>query len=126
MMPPTDLQRIQHILDAIETIEDRVAGLDASAFIANDVVHDSVLYQLAVLGEAANRLSEAVRERHPEIPWPQIVGFRNRIMHEYHSVSLRIVWQTIEQELPALKSAMEQDPALSRRRSQDPDRGRTS
>jgi uncharacterized protein with HEPN domain len=108
-MPPTDAQRVRHILDAIGKVEARVAGLDEPAFVANEVVHDSVLYQLAVLGAAANRLSEAVRERHPEIPWPQIVAFRNRVMHEYHSVSLRIVWQTIEQNLPVLQSAMEQE-----------------
>lgn len=113
MMPPTDSQRAQHILDAIQKVEGRVAGLDESAFASSDLLHDSVLYQLAVLGEAANRLSEAARERHPEIPWPQIVAFRNRIMHEYHSLSLRLVWRTIEQDLPALKTAMEQELALS-------------
>jgi uncharacterized protein with HEPN domain len=80
LIPPTDLQRIQRVLDAIRKVEDRVAGFDEPAFTANELVHDSVLYQLAVLGEAANMLSGAVRERHPEIPWPQIVAFRNRIM----------------------------------------------
>lgn len=112
-MAPTDAQRIEHILEAIETIEDRVADLDESAFVADDVVHDAVLYQLALLGEAANSLNSEVHERHPGIPWPQIVAFRNRIMHEYHSVNLRIVWQTIQQDLPELKSAMEHDPSLS-------------
>jgi uncharacterized protein with HEPN domain len=55
-MSPTDLQRVQHILDAIKKVEERVATLDESALIANDVVRDSILYQLAVIGEAANRL----------------------------------------------------------------------
>jgi uncharacterized protein with HEPN domain len=117
-MGPTDAQRIEHILEAIETIEARVADLDESGFVADEVVHDSVLYQLALLGEAANSVSAAVKERHPGIPWPQIAAFRNRIMHEYHSVDLQIVWQTIQQDLPELKSAMERDPIRSRGQSQ--------
>lgn len=123
-MPPTDAQSLKHILDAIETIENSVADLDESAFALNDVVRDAVLYQLAVLGEAAKRLSGAARKRHPGIPWRQIVGFGTRIMHAYDGLSPRIIWQTIKQELPALKSAIEKDPALSRGRSQSPRRGR--
>ena len=119
-MAPTDAQRIRHILEAIETIEGRVADLDEPAFVADDVVHDAVLYQLALLGEAASSLSPEVHERHPGIPWPQIVAFRNRIMHEYHSVDLRIVWQTIQRDLPELRSAIEDDPALSQGPSQSP------
>lgn len=118
-MPPSAAQRVQHILDAIEKVERRVVGLDESTFAASDLVHDSVLYQLAILGEAANVLSEDVRERHPQIPWPQIVAFRNRIMHEYHSLSLRLVWQTIQQDLPALKLAMEQELAALQEQSGD-------
>lgn len=94
-MAPTDAQRIEHILEAIETIEERVADLDESAFVADDVVHDAVLYQLALLGEAPNS-----------------------------SVNLRIVWQTIQKDLPELKSAMENDPSLSRGRSQSRGQGR--
>lgn len=123
-MGPTDAQRIEHILEAIETIEERVADLNASAFVSDDLVHDAVLYQLALLGEAANSLSSEVRERHPGIPWAQIVAFRNRIMHEYHSVDLRVVWQTIQQDLPELKSAMERDPTVSPDQSQGRGRGR--
>lgn len=77
-MPPKNAERIAHILDAIAKIEGRVAGVDEATFAADDQLHDSVLYQLARLGEAANHIDEATRARHPTIPWHQIRGLRNR------------------------------------------------
>jgi uncharacterized protein with HEPN domain len=108
-MPPTPRERVAHILDAITTIEERVHGVDLQAFADDDQLHDSVLYQIARIGEAVANLDEATVARHPTIPWQQIRGMRNRVMHEYHSVSLRIVWNTIKVDLPVLRSAIEQE-----------------
>lgn len=108
-MSPTEADRVAHILDAIRTVEHRVAGLDEEGFSADEVVRDSVLYQLAIIGEAANGLTDEMQAKHGEIPWGQIVGFRNRLMHEYHSVNLAIVWRTIQKDLPELKTAMERE-----------------
>lgn len=110
-MPPAEAERIAHILEAIEKIQTRVGHLDERGLAADDVLLDSVLYQLAVIGEAANRLSAELRARNPAIPWAQIVAFRNRLVHEYHSVSARIVWQTIQRNLPELRAAMDKELA---------------
>ena len=73
----------------------------------NDLVEDRVR-QLAlrklveVVGEAANRVSEETQQRHQEIPWPQIIGLRNRLVHGYDDINLDILWQIIQNDLPPL------------------------
>ena len=62
---------------------------------------------LEITGEAASRVPEDVRERHPEIPWPQIVGLRNRLIHGYDSVDLNILWQIVTSDLPPLIVSLE-------------------
>jgi uncharacterized protein with HEPN domain len=62
---------------------------------------------LEIVGEAASRVSEEDSARYPEIPWPQIVGLRNRLIHGYDAVDLDILWQIIEHDLPPLITALE-------------------
>jgi uncharacterized protein with HEPN domain len=62
---------------------------------------------LEIVGEAASRVSDEDCERHPEIPWPQIVSLRNRLIHGYDAVDLDILWQIVEQDLPPLITALE-------------------
>lgn len=77
-----------------------------------DLDHDRVLSLalvrlLEIIGEAANRIPEADRQRHPEIPWPEIIGLRNRLIHGYSSTDLDIVWQIVTTDLPPLIAALE-------------------
>ena len=73
----------------------------------NDLIEDRVM-QLAlrklveIVGEAANRVSEETQQRHQEIPWPQIIGLRNRLVHGYDDVNLDIPWKIIQADLPPL------------------------
>ena len=73
----------------------------------NDLIEDRVM-QLAlqklveIVGEAANRVSEETQQRHQEIPWPQIIGLRNRLVHGYYDINLDILWQIIQNDLPPL------------------------
>ena len=73
----------------------------------NDLIEDRVM-QLAlqklveIVGEAANRVSEETQQRHQEIPWPQIIGLRNRLVHGYDDVNLDILWKIIQNDLPPL------------------------
>jgi uncharacterized protein with HEPN domain len=62
---------------------------------------------LEIVGEAASRVPDEDRTRHPEIPWPQIVGLRNRLIHGYDAVDMDILWQIIEYDLPPLIAALE-------------------
>ena len=84
-----------------------VHDLDEKAFLASKLHQDAVVRELEVLGEAAARVSDDVRAEHPDIPWPQIVGLRNRLIHEYFRVQLDVVWSVVANELPSLIEQME-------------------
>lgn len=94
---------IQHVRDAIKRIEEYTAGLDEAKFTENLVVRDAVLRQLEIIGEAARTLSEDGKKKYPSVNWYQIVGMRNRLIHEYFDVSWKVVWQTVANDLPKLK-----------------------
>ena len=80
--------------------------------LANDLETDEVL-QLALvrliemIGEAASRVTKATCSAHPEIPWPQIVGMRNRLVHGYYKINLDLLWQTLQQDLNPLIEQLE-------------------
>jgi uncharacterized protein with HEPN domain len=97
---------IEDIWEAIEKIQRYVAGLDHDTFIKDDKTIDSVVRNLEIIGEAANRLTDDFRVQHPEIEWRKIIGLRNRIVHDYFSIDVEIVWEIIQKDLPNLKSKL--------------------
>jgi len=99
---PVDLL-IADIIESIEKIERYIAGLDQAAFLRDEKTVDSVVRNLEIIGEAANRIPESFTARHPEIEWRRIVGLRNRIVHDYFGLDLELVWEILQHELPALK-----------------------
>ena len=83
----------------------RSTTLPASAAMnlsARSSVYDAVLWNGAVLGEAASKIPRAVHEAHSEIPWPDITGTRNRIVHGYGSIREQIVWEIVSSDIPQL------------------------
>lgn len=94
------------ILDAVEAIERFTAGMDEARFVADELVQSAVLQKLSVIGEAAGRLSEVTRAQAPEIPWKEIIGFRNVAVHAYFSVDWRVVFVTVIDDLPLLKQGI--------------------
>ena len=68
---------------------------------------DAVVRNLQIIGEAANRLPEEFRAHYSEIPWRNIIGLRNRIVHDYIGVDVEIIWQIVEKEIPHLKKQLE-------------------
>ncbi len=98
-----DTQRLQDISDAIEAIE-KYQTSTFDEFLADVKTQDAILYNLIVIGEAANRVSETFQEQHPEIPWSSMIGTRNIIIHGYDQVKLQIVWQIIQHDLAKLKT----------------------
>ncbi len=99
----SDALYLADILDAIEAIERFVTGFDEARFLADELVQSAVLQKLSIIGEAAARLSDATRAGMPEIPWKEIIGFRNIAVHAYFSVDWRIVFVTVADDLPVLK-----------------------
>jgi uncharacterized protein with HEPN domain len=87
--------------DAVERIL-RYTAAGRDAFLADPMIQDAVIRNLEVMGEAVRRVSADTRSAHPEIPWRQIAGTRDRVIHGYFTVDLEIVWEIVEAELPTL------------------------
>lgn len=97
---------LEHILEAIGKIDRYTAGLDFQKFDKNELVQDGVVRELEIIGEAAKHISEKFRTYHPAILWTDISGMRNKLIHEYFGVDAEIVWKTVTEDLPKLKSAL--------------------
>lgn len=97
---------LRHILECLDAIEEYVAdGRDA--FFDDRKTRQAALRELHELSESAQRLSEAIKEPHQDIPWLAISGFRNVIVHDYLGLNLERVWVIIERDLPPLRAAVE-------------------
>jgi len=90
------------IRDAADRIL-RYTAAGREAFFADPMIQDAVIRNLEVMGEAVRRVSADIRSAHPEIPWKQIAGTRDRVIHGYFTVDLEIVWEIVETELPSLR-----------------------
>lgn len=95
-----------HILQAVDRILDYTKGMSREEFFADTLKQDAVIRNIEIIGEATNNLLEADRgiaARHPSIPFAQIYGMRNRVAHGYFSVSLPMVWDSVEEDIPELR-----------------------
>lgn len=94
---------LQHIVDAIAKIETYLKGASFESFSKNEMMVDAVVRELEIIGEAANNISEGFKEDHPPIPWDEMIGMRNRLIHEYFGVNKKIVWETCQTDLKELE-----------------------
>jgi len=103
-LPPREWRlRIDDILDAIARIEQYVEGLTLEQFQADQKTIDAVVRNLEIIGEAVRHLSADSENLLDGAPWVDIAGMRNILIHEYFGVDLKIIWQTIVEDLPELK-----------------------
>jgi uncharacterized protein with HEPN domain len=98
-----DPERLRDILEAVERIE-KYAAKGREAFEHDELIQVWIVHHLQLVGEAARSVSADFRAAHPEIPWPQIVGMRNILVHNYFGIDTEIVWAAVERDLPALKA----------------------
>ena len=96
---------LQHIRDAIDDIA-TYTSVGRGAFFADRMRQDATLRKLEVIGQAVKNLSEDMKSRQPHIPWKQIAGMRDKVIHDYFGVNLEIVWAVVEKELPKLAEAI--------------------
>ena len=102
----TSKERLEHIVEAITVIRGFVKGYSKQSFLDDTIVLNAVLFQFAVIGEAIRHVDNAVLDKY-EYPWYKVRAFRNFILHEYHSIEFRIVWDAVKKDLPELKKMIE-------------------
>ncbi len=98
---------LEDILESVRNIEGYTRGLKQDAFEKDRKTIDAVVRNFEIIGEAANSLPSSYRESHGEIEWQQIIGLRNRIIHEYFDVDVGIIWFIVENELAPLRVKVE-------------------
>ncbi len=93
---------LAHIRDALERICTYTSGMDGEAFLVNRLVQDAVIRQFEIIGEATKNLSESFRGTHPLLPWKDMAGFRDKLIHQYFGVDLATVWRSVVDDVPFL------------------------
>jgi len=95
---------LDDILEAIEKIQRYTNGISIEDFFEDSKTQDAVIRNFEIIGEAANRLPEEFKHQHSAIDWFRIIGFRNRIVHDYMGVDYEIVWTIIQNDIDKLSS----------------------
>jgi len=98
-----DKAYLKHILDAISDIEKFTEDIPKKKFYENKEKQYAILRALEIIGEATKNLSKELKVKNPEIPWKDIAGMRDKLIHEYFGVNLELVWETVKTKLPELK-----------------------
>lgn len=94
--------RIDDMIEATRRCLDYTRGYDEAAFVADPRTVDAVARNLEIIGEAANRIPDAVEQAHPMVPWRRLADMRHVLIHEYHSVDADILYRTVVNDLPPL------------------------
>lgn len=107
-MEKDDTIYLRHILDAINTIEEYLQGVDEEKFEATRLLQDGTIRQIEIIGEAVRHVSKDLRRAYPEIPWQDVAGMRDKLIHDYFGVDLEKVWDTTKEDLPMLRERVSQ------------------
>ncbi|HKH48644.1 MAG TPA: DUF86 domain-containing protein [Thermoanaerobaculia bacterium] len=107
MSSRSDRDLLSDILEALRRARSYTADQSYDQFLADTKTQDAVIRTLEILGEATKKLSPSLRESHPEIPWKSMAGLRDKLIHDYFGVNVDIVWQIVQDQLPALAEQVE-------------------
>ena len=97
---------IDDIVRSIGRIEKYAHGLSFDQFSKDEKTIDAIIRNLEIIGEAARNIPQSVREKNRNMPWKEMVGMRNKVIHEYFGVDPEILWQTVRSDMPVLKEKM--------------------
>ncbi len=95
------------ILDSARAAMKYASGKTWEEFSTSPLLQDAIVRRLEIVGEASSRVSIATQKQYPQLPWIEMKGTRNRIIHEYDSIELDIIWDIIQKDLPVLVSELE-------------------
>jgi uncharacterized protein with HEPN domain len=94
---------LDDIIEAIQRIEEYSTHSDYISFEQDRKAVDAIIRNFGIMGEAVNNIPSTLRSKYPEIPWAEMMGMRNKLIHEYFGVDTQILWKTIKENLPQLK-----------------------
>lgn len=104
--PRDDSVYLDHIRDAIARITSYVEGISEATFLETPLIQDPVIRQIQIIGEAARRLSRELQQQTPAIPWKDVMGMRDKLVHDYMGGDLAAVWDTATNDVPALSEQL--------------------
>ncbi|MBD2314044.1 DUF86 domain-containing protein [Desertifilum sp. FACHB-1129] len=102
-----DIESVIDIYHYGQSIVSFVSGMNQQEFVNDQKTIAAVMYGIAVMGEATKRLSDNFRKQHPELPWRELAGLRDRLVHDYKNIDLDILWDVVSVEIPALLVSLE-------------------
>ncbi len=100
--------RIEDIISSLDLISEYTTGVDYNTWLTDSKTIDAVIRNIEIIGEAASHIPIEIQERYSDIPWSQMKGMRNILIHEYFGVDTEILWQTVQEDLPLLKGKIRQ------------------
>ena len=98
-----DLAYVEHILDCIRKIKEFSEGISFREFSSNELVQDAIIRNIEIIGEASKKISSDTKQIYFEIPWKEISGMRDKLIHDYLGVDVEVVWRTIKEDIPILE-----------------------
>ena len=99
---------IAKMISLIEKIQTYIKGMDYDTFTKNEMIVEACAFNFSQLGEFSHKLEEEFQKNNPTIPWKAIYGMRNKIIHDYDGINLKVVWETITEDLPVLVEQLKQ------------------
>lgn len=99
---------LKNIFEAMDAAQAFVSGMGFDAFVANDKTASAVLQKLKIVGEAAKKVPETIRQDYPQVPWQHMTRIRDQIVHEYFAIDYAVVWDTLKADIPQLQPIIRQ------------------
>lgn len=106
--PQRDRSRLEHMLSAIERVEEFTEGITQEALISDVLRLHATVYNVQIIGEAVYRLSTEFKTSHPDTPWPLIEKMRHVLVHDYYRINNDVLWLVIKEDLPPLKQQVQE------------------